>query len=161
VAISAKKEEETPDAAWFGKSSDLVITNCLISKNKGGIGFRNSKAVIKNNEISENKFFGVWPKEHCEGSTITHNQINGNMKGIYFYQVQGVVIENNNIYDNREYNLAVAEAQDFPIDARNNWFDSKNPQRIDESIFDRKDDADVAEIRYIPFLDQPVELEKR
>jgi len=160
VGISIKKEEETKDAAWFGKQSDLVITNCLITRNKGGIGFRNSKAIIRNNEITDNKFFGIWPKEECE-AIISHNRISGNLKGIYLFQVRGVTIEYNNIFDNREYNLAIAEAQDYPLVARNNWFDTTNPQKIDELIFDRKDDPGVAEIVYMPFLEQPVQLEKR
>ncbi len=159
VGISFKKEEETPGVPWFGKSSNLTITNNLFAGNKGGIGFRNSNAVIKHNEVRDNKFFGIWPKENTD-ALISHNEVTNNKKGIYLYQARGVKLNDNNIYDNRDYNIAVAEAQDFPIDASNNWFGSLNEQKIAEMIFDKKDDPELGEITYIPYRDSPVAWRK-
>ena len=160
VGVSFKAEEETPGVPWFGKRSKLVITDNLFANNKGGIGFRNSDAEISHNEIIDNKFFGIWPKEKSK-ARITYNEITGNKKGIYLYQAQGVVFENNNIYDNRDYNIAMAEAQDFPVAAPNNWFGTKNRQKIDELIFDHQDDADLGEVRIDPVLKKPVEWKSK
>ncbi|MBU0480116.1 MAG: right-handed parallel beta-helix repeat-containing protein [Proteobacteria bacterium] len=156
VGVSFKVEEETQGVPWFGKRSTVSITRSLFAKNKGGIGLRSSDAEITHNEIIDNKFFGVWPKENCKG-VISYNEITGNKKGVYLYQAQGINIEFNNIYDNKDYNIAVAEAQDFPVEARNNWFGSKNRQKIDELIFDKQDDADLGEIFIDPVLDKPVD----
>ena len=160
VGVSFKVEEETPDVPWFGKRSKVSITRSLFARNKGGIGFRSSDAEITHNEIIDNKFFGVWPKEK-NNAKISYNEITGNKKGVYLYQSEGSVIEHNNIYDNRDYNIAVAEAQDFPVDARNNWFGSKNREKIDEMIFDKNDDEELGEVRIDPILEKPVKWESK
>jgi hypothetical protein len=155
VGISFKKEEETPDVPWFGKASNLKISNSIFSGNKGGIGFRNSSAEILHNEIRDNKFFGIWPKEDVD-ALITFNEITENQKGIYLYQARGLRLEYNNIYNNRTYDIATAEAQDFPVNASNNWFGTTNPEKIQEMLFDKNDDPELAEIAFQPFLTQAV-----
>jgi len=156
VGISFKKEEETPDAPWFGKPSQLRISYCVFSRNKGGIGFRNSSAEITHNEIRENKFFGIWPKEDSQ-ALIAYNEITDNLKGVYLYQARGVRIENNNIYNNRSYDIGIAEAQDFPVKAASNWFGTTDQAKIAEMIFDKADDPELAEIEIQPVLDKPVD----
>lgn len=151
VGISFKSEEETPGVPWFGKRSELTIVDNLFANNKGGIGFRNSDGRISHNEIRDNKFFGIWPKEMLD-VVVDHNEITGNKKGIYLYQATGIRFEYNNIYDNHDYEIAVAEAQDFEVDARQNWFGTINTAKIDERIFDKQDDPEVAEVVYRPFL---------
>ncbi len=156
VGISFKKEEETPDAPWFGKPSKFRITHNVFSGNKGGIGFRNSEAEILHNEIRDNKFFGIWPKEDSP-ALIQFNEITDNQKGVYLYQARGIRLEHNNIYNNRSYDISVAEAQDFPLQAANNWFGATSREKIQEMIFDRNDDPELAEIIFEPFLTQPVD----
>lgn len=158
VGISFKSEEETPDVPWFGKGSDLTITRCTITGNKGGIGLRNSKAKITRNVIRDNKFFGIWPKEKVD-AVITENEITSNKKGVYLFQTQGMTLHNNNIYDNTDHNIGVAEAQDFEVDATNNWFGTVNREKIAASIYDKKNDPEVASIIFEPFLDKKVPLE--
>jgi parallel beta-helix repeat protein len=155
VAISFKEEDENPDAPWFGKPSRLIISHNVVVNNKGGIGFRKSAAEITRNEIRDNKFFGIWPKEDSD-VLIKYNEITGNRRGIFLYQIRGMTLEFNNIYNNRDYDIGIAEAQDFPVDARNNWFGTTNRTKIAEMIFDRNFDAEFAEIIHTPFLEQPV-----
>ena len=151
VAISFKKEFEYPEVPWFGQEADLVITHNLIHNNKGGIGFRKAKATISNNEVRENKFFGIWPKEDSEG-VISYNEIEENKKNIFLYQVKGVKIEFNNIYDPVDYNIAVAEIQDFDLNVENNWWGTVNKEKIEEMIYDKMDDEEVGRIIYEPIL---------
>ena len=158
VGISFKAEEETPDVPWFGKRSKLMITDNLFANNKGGIGFRNSDAEISHNEIIDNKFFGIFAKENSKAN-VTYNEITGNKKGIYLYQAQRVLFTKNNIYDNRDYNIAMAEAQDYPVDAPENWFGTKNRQKIDEMIFDKHDDKELGKVRIDPLLTKAVAWE--
>ena len=159
VGVSFKSEEETQGVEWFGKRSNVQVTSSLFARNKGGIGFRNSDAVITGNEISDNKFFGIFPKEDVKAE-ISKNEITGNKKGVYLYQARGVIFRNNNIYDNVDYNITVAEAQDYDIDARNNWFGTINREKIQEMIFDKNDDPELGKVEIDPFLDRQVEWEQ-
>ncbi len=156
VAISFKKEFEYPDVSWFGEEAELVITHNLIHKNKGGIGFRKASATISYNEIRENKFFGIWPKEDSKG-IISYNDIQENKKNIFLYQVKGVTIQFNNIYDPKDYNIAVAEEQDYDIDVGNNWWGTINTEKIEEYVYDKMDDEEVGRILYEPILRSRVE----
>lgn len=156
VGLSFKKEEETPSAPWFGKICTMEVTYNRFTNNKGGIGFRNSKALISHNLIQDNKFYGIFPKDDADAK-ISENEISGNKKGIYLFQAINVKINNNNIYDNTDYNVAVAEAQDFDVDARSNWFGTIKSEKIQESIFDKQDDPEMGAILIDPILKQKVE----
>lgn len=158
VGVSCKKEEESPSAPWFGKISDMEITYNRFINNKGGIGFRNSKAVVSHNLFQDNKFFGIFPKDEVQAE-ISYNEITANKKGIYLYQAKGLTIHNNNIYDNTDYNIAVAEAQDFDVDARQNWFGTTNIEKIEATIFDKKDDPEMGSILVDPVLKERVQWE--
>jgi parallel beta-helix repeat protein len=151
VAISFKKEFEYPEVPWFGEEADLEITHNLIHNNKGGIGFRKARADISYNDIRENKFFGIWLKEVSEG-IISYNDIEENKKNIFLYQVKGVKIEFNNIYDPRDYNIAVAEEQDMDLNVANNWWGTVNRAKIEETVYDKMEDEEVGRIIYEPFL---------
>jgi parallel beta-helix repeat protein len=156
VGVSFKSEEEALGVEWFGRRSSLIVTDNYFARNKGGIGFRNSDAVITHNEIIDNKFFGLFPKENVTAE-ISKNEITGNKKGIYLYQARGLKLTNNNIYDNADYNISVAEAQDYDIMAPNNWFGTVNRDKIEAMIFDKNDDSELGRVHYEPFLDRPVE----
>lgn len=151
VAISFKEEFEYPDVPWFGEKADLTITHNLIHRNKGGITYRRATAVISYNEVRGNKFFGIWPKEDSHG-IISYNDIQENKKNIFLYQVKGVKIQFNNIYDPIDYNIAVAEEQDTDIDVAHNWWGTVNKERIEETVFDKMDDEEVGRILYEPVL---------
>lgn len=159
VGVSFKKEEETKTAPWFGKTSKMVVTHNRITNNKGGVGFRNAGGLVAHNLIEDNKFFGIFAKENSTVE-VTANQITGSKKGVYLYQARGIKVHGNNIYDNADYNVAVAEAQDYDLDFSGNWFGTINPARIDEKIFDKKDDSDLGAINYLPFLKARVDWEK-
>ncbi|HEY6006708.1 MAG TPA: NosD domain-containing protein [Geobacteraceae bacterium] len=151
VAISFKKDEEAKGSPGFGISADIVVTGNLIEENRGGINVRMSRAVITGNTIRNNKFFGIWVKEQCQGE-VSANVISGNQKGVFFYRAEGIRIVGNNIYDNLEYNLAVADEQEKDIPVAGNWFGTVNRARIEERIFDHRTDPTVARIVYEPYL---------
>ena len=151
VAISFKKEEEAKGTPGFGIPADLTVSGNLIAENKGGINVRMSRAVITRNTIRDNKFFGIWVKEECRGE-IRKNTITGNQKGIFFYRAGGMTITENNIYDNSEYNLSIADEQAADIPVAGNWFGTTDRTKIESLIFDHKDDPSVGRILYEPFL---------
>jgi parallel beta-helix repeat protein len=155
VAISVKKEEEAKGTPGFGIPADIVVSGNLIEENKGGINVRYSRAVISHNTIRDNKFFGIWIKEQCQGE-ISGNEITANQKGIFFFKAEGMKISGNNINGNLEYNLALADEQTKDIPVTDNWFGTTERAKIEESIFDGKADPTLARIIYEPFLTAPV-----
>ncbi len=157
VGISFKKETKDVAAPWFAETSNLMISYSKFFKNKGGIAFRSSQASIHHNDIRDNSFFAIWPKEDCE-ALVTYNEITDNKKGIYLYQARGVQLEQNNIYGNSSYDIAVGEAQDYPFNAANNWFGTTDMEKIREMIFDKHSDPDLVEIVIEPFLREAVDI---
>ena len=155
VAISVKKEEDAKGTPGFGISADITVTGNLIENNKGGINVRVSRAVITKNTIRGNKFFGIWVKEKCQGE-ISGNEITANQKGIFFYKAEGMNITSNNIYDNVEYNLAIADEQAREVPVSGNWFGTTDRSKIEALLFDGRSDPTIAKIIVEPFLTAPV-----
>ncbi len=155
VAISVKKEDEAKGTPGFGIPADLTVTGNLIEDNKGGINVRISRAVITGNTIRDNKFFGIWIKGKCPGE-ISRNEISANQKGIFFYKAQEISIKNNNIHDNPDYNLAIADEQEKDIQAAGNWLGTTEQAAIASKIFDKQSDPTVARIIVEPVLTAPV-----
>jgi hypothetical protein len=155
VAISFKKEYEFPEFPWFGQEAVLVARYNFIYKNKGGIGFRATRVLIAHNTIRDNKFFGLWPKEDCRGE-VSYNDVRGSRKNIFLYQLRGLKIQFNNIYDSRQYNVAVAEGQDWDVRLTQNWWGTINKRRIERLIYDAADDPGVARVIYEPYLRRKV-----
>jgi len=148
VAISFKKENSANEA-WYGKDTDITVIHNKIHNNKGGINVRNAKALISYNRIEDNKFFGLWIKEKCS-AYISYNDITANYKGVYLYQANGLRIHFNNIHGSKQYNITIADEQDFEVDARYNWYGTTDKKKINELIFDKHDDPAVANILYEP-----------
>ena len=155
VAISVKKEDEAKGTPGFGIPADIMVTGNLIEDNKGGINVRVSRAVITHNTIRDNKFFGIWIKGQCPGE-ISGNEITANQKGIFFYKAGTISIKGNNINDNIDYNLAIADGQLNDLIAIGNWFGTTDKDRIEALIFDQKFDPTVAKILIEPFLAERV-----
>ncbi|MBT0652316.1 NosD domain-containing protein [Geomobilimonas luticola] len=155
VAISVKKEDEAVGTPGFGIPADITVTGNLVEENKGGINVRISKGVITRNTVRGNKFFGIWIKGKCEGE-ISRNEITANQKGIFFYKAGGMTIKDNNIFDNIDYNLAIADEQGQDIPAAGNWFGTVDRVKIEELVFDGKADPALARIVVEPFLSERV-----
>ena len=156
VAVSVKREDEAKGTPGFGVSADITVTGNLIENNKGGINVRISKAVITQNTIRNNKYFGIWIKGACPGE-ISRNEITANQKGIFFFKADIIAITNNNIRGNLDYNLAIADEQQKDIQVAGNWFGTTDRAKIDALIFDGKTDPGVAQILVEPFLVEPVQ----
>jgi parallel beta-helix repeat protein len=155
VAISVKKEDEAVGTPGFGIPADITVTGNLIEDNKGGINVRLSKAAITRNTIRGNKFFGIWIKGKCPGE-ISRNEITANQKGIFFYKADGMIIKDNNIFGNMDYNLAIADEQGKDIPVAGNWFGLTDRTKIEELVFDGKSDPSIARIVVEPFLTERV-----
>ena len=101
TALSFKKAD-------FNHPCWMFIEHNSIVGNLSGISARNTIADIAFNDISDNQYYGMWLRE---GTTlrISYNDITKNGKGVYLYKAPPTKLSYNNIYDNVEYNVAMAE----------------------------------------------------
>lgn len=91
---------------------------------------------------------------------ITLNTIRENQTGIFCAEgVQKEIIQNNNICENSEYNLALGELQG-EVNAQNNYWGTDKPAGIEKKIFDREDSEYIGKVIYSPFLLNFVDINK-
>lgn len=128
----------------------------LITENGGGILFGGGTApTISHNEIRGNKFFGVYIKKGGKAN-IRYNNINKNGKGVIFFKVKDVVLRDNNIADNENYNISMLEGQDGDIIARNNWWGTTDEKKIMEKVMDKGRDEALGKVDLSDFYTSPV-----
>jgi parallel beta-helix repeat protein len=90
--------------------------------------------------------------------TILNNTISNNSVGIYLYQSNfdtSPTITYNNIHDNSDYNIQLAEYTENDVNATYNWWGTTDTQAINQTIFDFKNDFNLGTVNFIPFLSEP------
>ncbi len=128
----------------------------LITENGGGILFGGGTGpTISHNEITGNKFFGVYIKKGGKAN-IRYNNITKNGKGVIFFQVKDVVLRENNIADNENYNISMLEGQVGDITASKNWWGSVDEKKILEKVMDKARDENLGNVDLTGFYSSPV-----
>ena len=148
TALSFKKADfEHP--CW------MFIEHNRIAGNKSGISLRDCIANIAFNVIEDNEFYGLWIKEDTD-SRIAFNSIAGNGKGVYLYKAPFTKISYNNIHDNTEYNIVMAEENPNGVDATMNWWGTTDPSKITPTFFDKDADDTLGKITFEPVMDHMI-----
>ncbi|NOQ46215.1 MAG: hypothetical protein GQ559_06020, partial [Desulfobulbaceae bacterium] len=152
VAIGQKNVKET------GITSVMPMLYNRITENGGGILYGDgSTPSITHNEISNNEFFGIYAKKGGLAN-IRYNNIVGNGKGVIVYMVKaGILLRDNNIADNGDYNISLLEGQQWDVDARNNWWGSTSEDKIEALIRDKTQDESLGQVDVSDFFNGPVE----
>jgi hypothetical protein len=91
-------------------------------------------------------------------STIRNNTIAHNAVGLYVYidNYDGLpTIVYNNIYDNTDYNMQLAEDTNHDINATYNWWGTADTQAINQTIYDYKHDFYLGTVNFVPLLTEP------
>jgi copper-binding protein NosD len=148
TALSFKKAD-------FENPCTMFIEHNRIVENKSGISARNSAATISFNDISDNEFYGIWIREGTD-LRVAFNDIKGNGKGIYLYKAPQTRIGYNNILENKEYNMAMAEDNPDNVDATFNWWGTTDPKAIAATIFDKSADESLGRVVFQPMMDHVV-----
>ena len=141
--------------ADFDSPSVMDIEYNTIVGNKSGIVAGNAKAVISHNDISGNRFYGIWV-HGCLDAKVTYNDIKKNGCGIYLDKADPLTISRNNISGNKQYNLAMASKTSSGVVASDNWWGTADPLKIEKKFFDKRTDANLGLITYEPFLKEQV-----
>lgn len=165
-------------------SAQVVVSHCTFSHNGVAIGQKNVKTIsmkcsvpmmyntvtdngggilfgggtspdITHNDIRNNKFFGIYAKKSGK-ACIRYNNITGNGKGIILYAVKDIVIRDNNIADNTDYNMSLLEGQTYDVMARYNWWGVADSARVLEHIRDRHRDSSLGRVDFSENTDTPV-----
>ncbi len=128
----------------------------VITDNGGGILFGGGTAPdIVHNDIRNNKFFGIYAKKSGK-AFIRYNDIDGNGKGIILYAVKDIMIRDNNIAENIDYNMSLLEGQVYDVKAPGNWWGAADAANIRRHIRDKKQDSSLGHVEFSENTSAPV-----
>ncbi|MCI5135876.1 MAG: hypothetical protein D3920_12570 [Candidatus Electrothrix sp. AW2] len=150
TAVGSKNLPDVP------VSCVMPVLYNLITENGGGIIIGGGTASpVAHNEISGNKFFGVYLKKGGRAA-VRFNNINNNGKGVIFYATKEALLRDNNIADNENYNISMLEGQPYDIVARNNWWGTTDEKKMQEKVMDKGRDQSLGKVDLTDFYTAPV-----
>ncbi len=112
--------------------------------------------MISHNQISDNNFFGIYGK-NALSAYVRYNNIVHNGKGIILWITQGFRISENNIADNKKYNIALMEGQTWDLGVHHNWWGTTDEKKIKGLMWDRDEDETLGRIDFSGFAVSPIE----
>jgi parallel beta-helix repeat protein len=137
------------------KSSVQIKQNHIVDNAGGVLCAMGTKTVLTNNEISNNKLYGVFGKKP-DTVEVSKNNISRNGEGIVVYETKGFTIRQNNITENYLLNISLLEGQKWNVDATNNWWGTKDSSMIKRDIWDRERESGLGVVDFSAFLTEPV-----
>lgn len=142
--------------------ANSIISNNFVSICQIGIDIdlhNGGSLTVENNLITDNSMAGI---QILGGSPlIKDNTITNSSVGILVNYEYGVYISgftpiptpsilSDNIYANSIYNFKSGISNN--IDATSNWWGTTDPQAINQTIYDSKNDFNIGTVNFIPFL---------
>ena len=159
ISNPAIVSNNTISDCYFGISgiTNAIVSNNVITDCEYGMDIKAAgNASVSNNIISGCRTVGI----HFESGylVIENNTITDNFNGISirnpwadYYSFGDIpAIKHNNIYANTNYNIDSGATND--IDATSNWWGTTDPQIINQTIHDIKNDYHIGKIDFVPFL---------
>lgn len=137
------------------RSSMSLVQNQIMRNGGGILCSAGTRCTISYNHISNNRLYGIYGKM-ASPSQVTYNNVVYNGKGIILYATQGFQIAENNISDNEEYNVSLLEGQRWNVDARRNWWGTKDKKRIKTLIWDRDEDRTLGKVDFSDLAVSPI-----
>lgn len=113
-----------------------------------GDGILNTAAVTAQNNLIANNSVGI----NGGSGVFENNAITANSKAGIEFSAPPTAFSNNNIYNNT-LNVIVKTASD--VTATNNWWGTTNIEAINQTIYDKKNNADLGRVIFTPTLTAP------
>jgi parallel beta-helix repeat protein len=133
---------------------EITVKNNLITENGGGV-IVGDGMVVEHNEITKNQFFGIYGKNLADGK-VSFNTISGNGKGVILYAVKAMVLSDNNITDNTDYNLSMLEGQTADLAFPKNWWGTADEKKIRVKVLDKATESTLGKADLGNFYTSPV-----
>jgi len=132
-----------------------VAHNEIIGNGGGILCGKQTRCSISHNQISNNKLYGIFGKM-ASTSQATYNNIMYNGKGIILYATQRFQFADNNISDNETYSVSLLDGQRWNVDARHNWWGTRDKRRIKDLIWDKDEDHTLGKVDFSGPADSPI-----
>ena len=136
--------------------SHAYVNRCLFRRSVDGFRFSTARGTFERNLMTEN-VYGVRYEERNSKAILTRNEITGNRVGVFCVMESPgrIVIRENRIHGNADYDFKLGNRQRGDIPAQGNWWGTGDPSRIREKIFDRRIEPELGKVLFEPFLDEP------
>ncbi len=131
----------------------------------GGLHVSDSSVVSYNNIINSPSS-GIWISINGNPTINYNNIVNSGSDGIVFWHRGDPInpgddpleifptVNNNNIFNNKRFAVSLYETS-MDIDVSNNWWGTTATSVIDALIYDHKNDYNLGQVIYEPFLTEP------
>lgn len=136
--------------------SRVSVSRCQFRYCVDGLRFSTAEGTFERNRIVGN-VYGVRYEERSSKAILTRNDITGNKVGIFCVTESPgrIVIRENLIHDNADYDFKLGNRQKGDIPAQGNWWGTADAGAIRAKIFDRRMEPELGAVLFEPFLTTP------
>ncbi len=136
--------------------SRASVSRCVFRSCVDGLRFSTAEGTFDRNRMTGN-VYGVRYEERSSKVVLSRNDITGNKVGIFCVTESPgrVVIRENRIHGNADYDFKLGNRQRGDIPARGNWWGTADAEAIRARIFDRRMEPELGAVLFEPFLPAP------
>ncbi len=136
--------------------SRASVSRCVFRNCVDGLRFSTAEGMFDGNRMTGN-VYGVRYEERNSKVVLSRNDITGNKVGIFCVMESPgkIVIRENRIHGNADYDFKLGNRQRADIPAAGNWWGTADAAAIRSRIFDRRMEPELGEVLFEPFLPAP------
>lgn len=152
-------QDATFDSNTYGLSGTRRVNLNHVTLTNHQVALIGELGEVKYSTLSNND---LAVQNTLEGLNLSYNDITGNQVGVEIIDPSGgtispsLVLSNNNITGNTQYNLRNTQSQDLSLP--NNWWGSVDTGTIAASIYDNADDGSLGTVTTTPVLTEVADI---
>ncbi len=133
--------------------SRASVSRCLFRSCVDGFRFSTAEGTFERNTMTGN-VYGVRYEERNSKALLRRNEITGNKVGIFCVMESPgrIVIRGNRIHGNADYDFKLGSRQRADIPAQDNWWGTADADAIRSKIFDRRREPELGAVLFEPYL---------
>lgn len=135
------------------------VTNSIFRHNVDGLRFSTVNLLAAGNSMYDNQH-GLRYEERRSKVHLHHNDIRDNDVGIFVVtrSTDKALVEQNNIVDNRQYNVKLGWQQPGDVTLPRNWWGTTEPQAIKKTFLDQDIDGSLGRVSAPQPLSKPIDV---